>query len=205
VSADVAAVKNEIDETEAPAEAPANALADTPSPALSSVTDQIDLLGQAANSVNATEEPSEVAATVDAQSSAEITEAVSPDPTLQPVEAAPEPQAIPGDIAEVKSEEVAAEAAQPMQEIDRSGVTPAGRAVNDPRVAPRPIGEVDVETLRQALFLEQEAPPVSIVSRDIPRASNDPRGPKPGLSFTAPKSSLEASAKDDLLPDAQAN
>jgi ribonuclease E len=205
VSADVATVKNEIDETEAPAEAPANALADTPSPALSSVTDQIDLLGQAANSVNATEEPSEVAATVDAQSSAEITEAVSPDPTLQPVEAAPEPQAIPGDIAEVKSEEVAAEAAQPMQEIDRSGVTPAGRAVNDPRVAPRPIGEVDVETLRQALFLEQEAPPVSIVSRDIPRASNDPRGPKPGLSFTAPKSSLEASAKDDLLPDAQAN
>ena len=204
-SADVAEVRNEAVETEAPAEAAANAVAEAPSQALGSVTDQIDLLGEAANSVSETEVPSEVAPTEDAQSTAEIAEPVSPEPTPQPVEAVSEPQTIAGASAEVKSEEVAAEAAQSVQEIDRSGVTPAGRAVNDPRVEPRPIGDVNVETLRQALFLEQEAPPVSIVSRDIPRASNDPRGPKAGLSFTAPKDSPEAPSEDDALPDVQAN
>ena len=204
-SADVAEVRNEAVETEAPAEAAANAVAEAPSQALGSVTDQIDLLGEAANSVSETEVPSEVAPTEDAQSTAEIAEPVSPEPTPQPVEAASEPQTIAGATAEVKPEEVASEAAQSMQEIDRSGVTPAGRAVNDPRVEPRPIGDVNVETLRQALFLEQEAPPVSIVSRDIPRASNDPRGPKAGLSFTAPKDSPEAPSEDDALPDVQAN
>ncbi len=204
-SADVAEVRNEAVETEAPAEAAANAVAEAPSQALGSVTDQIDLLGEAANSVSETEVPSEVAPTEDAQSTAEIAEPVSPEPTAQPVEAASEPPTIAGATAEVKSEEVAAEAAQSVQEIDRSGVTPAGRAVNDPRVEPRPIGDVNVETLRQALFLEQEAPPVSIVSRDIPRASNDPRGPKAGLSFTAPKDSPEAPSEDDALPDVQAN
>ena len=203
-SADVAEVRNEAVETEAPAEAAANAVAEAPSQALGSVTDQIDLLGEAANSVSETEVPSEVAPTEDAQSTAEIAEPVSPEPTPQPVEAASEPQTVAGATAEVKSEEVA-EAAQSVQEIDRSGVTPAGRAVNDPRVEPRPIGDVNVETLRQALFLEQEAPPVSIVSRDIPRASNDPRGPKAGLSFTAPKDSPEAPSEDDALPDVQAN
>jgi ribonuclease E len=90
-------------------------------------------------------------------------------------------------------------------ELDQSGLTDSGRAVNDPRVEPKPIGEVSVETLRQALFLEQEAPPVSIVSRDIPRASNDPRGPKAGLSFAAAKPSTEESSEDDSLPDVQAN
>ena len=204
-SADVAEVRNEAVETEAPAEAAANAVAEAPSQALGSVTDQIDLLGEAANNVSETEVPSEVAPTEDAQSTAEIAETVSPEPTPQPVEAASEPPTIAGASAEVKPEEVASEAAQSMQEIDRSGVTPAGRAVNDPRVEPRPIGDVNVETLRQALFLEQEAPPVSIVSRDIPRASNDPRGPKAGLSFTAPKDSPEAPSEDDALPDVQAN
>ena len=204
-SADVAAVKNEAGETEAPAEAPANAVAESTSQALGSVTDQIDLLGEAANGVSETEEPSEVAPTQDAQSTAEIAEPASPEPTPQPVEAASETQTIADATAELKSEEIPAEATQSTQEIDRSGVTPAGRAVNDPRVDPRPIGEVDVETLRQALFLEQEAPPVSIVSRDIPRASNDPRGPKAGLSFTAPKGSSEAPSEDDSLPDVQAN
>ena len=204
-SADVAEVRNEAVETEAPAEAAANAVAEAPSQALGSVTDQIDLLGEAANNVSETEVPSEVAPTEDAQSTAAIAEPVSPEPTPQPVEAASEPQTIAGATAEVKPEEVASEAAQSMQEIDRSGVTPAGRAVNDPRVEPRPIGDVNVETLRQALFLEQEAPPVSIVSRDIPRASNDPRGPKAGLSFTAPKDTPEAPSEDDALPDVQAN
>ena len=204
-SADVAAVKNEAGETEALAEAPANAVAESTSQALGSVTDQIDLLGEAANGVSETEEPSEVAPTEDAQSTAEIAEPASPEPTPQPVEAASETQTIADATAELKSEEIPAEATQSTQEIDRSGVTPAGRAVNDPRVDPRPIGEVDVETLRQALFLEQEAPPVSIVSRDIPRASNDPRGPKAGLSFTAPKGSSEAPSEDDSLPDVQAN
>ena len=47
------------------------------------------------------------------------------------------------------------------------------------------MGDVNVMTLREALFREQQAPPVSVVDRNVPRASNDPRGPKPGLSLAA--------------------
>ena len=206
-TADVAAVTNEVVETDAPAETAADTVAEAPSQALGSVTDQIDLLGEAANGASATEESSEGAQTEEAQSTAEIAEPVSLDPTPQPVEAPPEAQPTTDATPEVKVQEVVAPAAAApvMREADRSGITAAGRAVNDPRVEPKPIGDVSVETLRQALFLEQEAPPVSIVNRDIPRASNDPRGPKAGLSFAAPKGPSEAAPEDDSLPDAQAN
>ncbi|MGD2007263.1 MAG: ribonuclease E [Cellvibrionales bacterium] len=76
---------------------------------------------------------------------------------------------------------------------DRSGLTETGRAVNDPRVEPRPVGEVNVVTLTAALFNEQEAPPLSVMPRDVPRASNDPRGPRPG-GQSAPGSDAEMGA-----------
>ncbi len=76
---------------------------------------------------------------------------------------------------------------------DRSGLTETGRAVNDPRVEPRPVGEVNVVTLTAALFNEQEAPPLSVMPRNVPRASNDPRGPKSG-EHSAPSSDADTGA-----------
>ena len=67
----------------------------------------------------------------------------------------------------------------PEVSVDLSGLTTEGRAVNDPRVDPKPVAEVAVVTERGELFTTQEAPPVSVIHRNAPRASNDPRGPKP--------------------------
>lgn len=61
---------------------------------------------------------------------------------------------------------------------DTSGVTDAGRAVNDPRISPKPIKETQTVTEQADLFSLPEAPPVSVIPQDIPRASNDPRGPR---------------------------
>ena len=61
---------------------------------------------------------------------------------------------------------------------DTSGITDSGRAVNDPRIAPKPIVETQIVTEQAQLFARPEAPPVTVVQQDVPRASNDPRGPR---------------------------
>ena len=58
------------------------------------------------------------------------------------------------------------------------GITAAGRAVNDPRISPKPITDTPVTTEQGQLFWQPEAPPVTVVERDVQRASNDPRGPR---------------------------
>jgi ribonuclease E len=58
------------------------------------------------------------------------------------------------------------------------GITAAGRAVNDPRISPKPITDTSVTTEQGQLFWQPEAPPVTVVERDVQRASNDPRGPR---------------------------
>ena len=58
------------------------------------------------------------------------------------------------------------------------GITAAGRAINDPRVSPKPITDTPVTTEQGHLFWQLEAPPVTVVERDVQRASNDPRGPR---------------------------
>jgi ribonuclease E len=58
---------------------------------------------------------------------------------------------------------------------DTSGLTGDGRAVNDPRVAPNPVTETAVTTEQGLLFWQTEAPPVTVIERDVQRASNDPR------------------------------
>ena len=65
-----------------------------------------------------------------------------------------------------------------VEEADTSGLTADGRAVNDPRILPKPVTDTAVQTELTQLFDAPEAPPVSVVSQTIPRASNDPRGPK---------------------------
>jgi ribonuclease E len=58
------------------------------------------------------------------------------------------------------------------------GITAAGRALNDPRISPKPITDTTVTTEQGQLFWQPEAPPVTVVERDVQRASNDPRGPR---------------------------
>ena len=52
---------------------------------------------------------------------------------------------------------------------DTSGLTGDGRAVNDPRVAPKPVTETAVTTEQGLLFWQTEAPPVTVIERDVPR------------------------------------
>ena len=85
------------------------------------------------------------------------------------------PQAAP----EMPVSSTAPAASSPEVSVDLSGLTTEGRAVNDPRVDPKPVAEVAVVTERGELFTTQEAPPVTVIHRNAPRASNDPRGPKP--------------------------
>ena len=61
---------------------------------------------------------------------------------------------------------------------DTSGMTDSGRAVNDPRISPKPITQTQIVTEQAQLFALPEGPPVSIIRQDIPRAGNDPRGPR---------------------------
>jgi len=82
-------------------------------------------------------------------------------------------------------------------EDDRNGITDTGRAVNDPRVSARPVASVAVHTAHLTLFPEQAAPPVSVMPRNIPRASNDPRGPRGDPDLPA-----GAQADVDDIPDA---
>ena len=93
---------------------------------------------------------------------------------------------------------------EPAAEPDRSGLDENGRAVNDPRVAAKPVVDVNVHTERRQLFSAQEAPPVSIMSQDVPRASNDPRGPKAGAAATTEKQEEAADnpVTEDLFKDA---
>tara|TARA_R100000900_G_scaffold13099_1_gene11280 strand:+ start:72560 stop:75817 length:3258 start_codon:yes stop_codon:yes gene_type:complete len=65
------------------------------------------------------------------------------------------------------------------------GSASTGRASNDPRVAPREIGKVDITTGHPVLFREEQAPPASHSGRVVPRASNDPRGPLPASRTSA--------------------
>ena len=59
------------------------------------------------------------------------------------------------------------------------GITAGGRATNDPRVDARPVGVVEIITSHKTLFSENAAPPAAPSERNVPRASNDPRGPRP--------------------------
>ena len=60
-----------------------------------------------------------------------------------------------------------------------AGITEDGRACNDPRVEPSPVGVVEITTTHPVLFSEYVAPAALSSGRIAPRASNDPRGPLP--------------------------
>jgi ribonuclease E len=117
-----------------------------------------------------------------------VNEAVAEDaPAAETVEAPAQEQAEPTVSEPAIKEEPLAVAATAQTLVDEApeqdsvstaGVTDAGRAVNDPRIAPKPVTETTVSTELGELFATPEAPPVTIVQQDVPRASNDPRGPR---------------------------
>ena len=80
--------------------------------------------------------------------------------------------------AAVETENTLAEETPGQDILSRAGLTDTGRAVNDPRVAPKPVTETPVSTELSELFATPKAPPVTVMQRDVPRASNDPRGPR---------------------------
>ena len=78
-----------------------------------------------------------------------------------------------------------AKPAEPEEVPSTDGITANGRACNDPRVEARPVGVVECNTSRRTLFSETVQPPAQTSERIVPRASNDPRGPKPEASAQA--------------------
>ncbi len=63
--------------------------------------------------------------------------------------------------------------------LSTDGITDSGRACNDPRVDARPAGVVEITTSYRPLFSQHVAPAATSSDRVAPRASNDPRGPRP--------------------------
>ena len=89
-----------------------------------------------------------------------------------------EPAAAEEPVAAVETKDAVVDKAPEQDVHSTAGVTEAGRAVNDPRVAPKPVTETAVSTELGELFAIPEAPPVTVVQQDVARASNDPRGPR---------------------------
>lgn len=109
----------------------------------------------------------------------------APTQAVPPVAAVAEPSSHTADTARVEAS------------VDRSGLTEEGRAVNDPRVNPHAISDVSINTQSFALFPPEQAPALSVVSRDVPRASNDPRVAR---SATAPAATADsAPVTEDLF------
>jgi ribonuclease E len=114
----------------------------------------------------------------------------------QPAEAA-EPAAVETELAETvtavaeadltaaPTREAAAVAAPPVAASKPAGITADGRAANDPRIAPRPVAQVEITTDHPPLFRDEQYPPVQARKDKAPRASNDPRGPRSGMREAA--------------------
>ena len=111
--------------------------------------------------------------------------AANPAAESSTIEAAMGPENGPADEAvESSAQQTAAGGQQEPVTADRPaasastgrGLTTEGRAVNDPRIAPSPVGDVHIETAQMVLFSENPAPAVKAPDRNVPRASNDPRG-----------------------------
>ncbi len=117
--------------------------------------------------------------------------------------ATPQPEAdveAPGEVAEAAEETVDAEPAEAAETDLQAEVDPesentiagaessGGRAWNDPRIAPKPVAEVFIDTAHPVFFRADIAPPVIPARPQPPRAINDPRGPATGGNDSPPLS-----------------
>jgi ribonuclease E len=114
--------------------------------------------------------------------SAALTEEASVESEASPTAAEGDLEAAPAEtVDETPADPVLAPAeppqeAAPVIEPEALGLTDEGRAVNDPRILPKPVTETAVSTEQAELFALPTASPVDVVQQDAPRASNDPRG-----------------------------
>ena len=167
VSAPVAASETEtVTETEAVAEIPA---ADSEQGAL--VEARVEESKPQAAEVEAEADiaqPAEAAepAALETELAETVTAAAEPDVT-----AATAPEAPP------------AVTTPPVTASKPAGITADGRAANDPRIAPRPVAQVEITTDHPPLFRDEQYPPVQARKDKAPRASNDPRGPRSGAGM----------------------
>ncbi len=90
--------------------------------------------------------------------------------------------------------EVRFDSDQPAIERNMTGITADGRAVNDPRVDARPIGEITVQTAVSSVFGTEAFADAPHYASDAPRAANDPRGPRVD----------EPAANDELIEENEA-
>ena len=118
------------------------------------------------------------AAEMEATSEAVTEEAPVMQTDETPVQDQAEPSATQESVVTAAKPEPAVGEAPEQEANPTAGVTEAGRAVNDPRIAPKPVERTNVSTEMTELFANPEAPSVTVVQQDVPRASNDPRGPR---------------------------
>ena len=101
----------------------------------------------------------------------------------------------PAEVTETAEiEEVPFDSSQPAIQRNTTGITADGRAVNDPRVDARPIGEITVQTAVSSVFDTEAFPDAPHYASDAPRATNDPRGPRID----------EPAANDELIEENEA-
>ncbi len=178
VTAQADTAQTAVDTSEAPADAPASkpvgaaeVLDSTPLAALESSTKT-----DAASSIDGEDS---AAMTVEAQPDTAVPTAAEPDVAAKAPELAEAPAAEPAPAPVAPAPEAAASEAPVARP---AGLTADGRAANDPRVAPRQVQEVAITTAHLTLFREEQFPPVAASGQVAPRASNDPRGPRPGAA-----------------------
>ena len=134
-----------------------------------------------ANTVTATVAESEEPAVVEhTPTEVPVVESLSEDAASSITDEPSQPAA----TASITAQETLGDVAPPE---DSSGLTAEGRAVNDPRVAAKPVTEVSVRTEQRPLFPVEQAPALTLVPSDVPRASNDPRGPRTVVGITESK------------------
>ena len=168
-----------VDNSEAPADAPASEPVSA-----AEVLDSTPLAAQVESSTK-----TDAASSINGEHSAAMTAEAQPD-TAAPTPAEPDEAAKTPELAEAPAAEPAPAPAAPAPEAAASeapvarpaGLTADGRAANDPRVAPRQVQEVAITTAHLTLFREEQFPPVAASGQVAPRASNDPRGPRPGAA-----------------------
>ena len=97
-------------------------------------------------------------------------------------------------IESAETEEVQTDVDHTEIKHDTSGITAEGRAINDPRVDARPVGDIKVQTAIGNVFGTEAFPDAPHFASAAPRAANDPRGPRTD----------ESAANDELIEENQA-
>ena len=166
--------------TEAP-----QAAADTPLPAVEASSEKTDEQPVSAEPSVGEGLPNEAQVTTQSSSPASAEPPVAAAAVSEPPQEAELEETVADTAPTAEIKEPAADAAasvtpEPVvdeQPVISSGLTEDGRAVNDPRYAPKPVVDMAITTAHPVLFSENVAPAVPNSGRISPRASNDPRGP----------------------------